>query len=428
MKFSELQQQLKEKYGIDHLSDIAREFGVSPQAVSNWKARDRVPYKYVIELRKLIDIHKTEVVEKESNNNEITSREIKENVKLRINSTISIPSILLLFTENLKFIIITNLILIITTTIYLLTIQPIYESSAKLLPNNNENSTGQYAALASQFGVTMPGPTNSTSVYSSSIYPDIIKSTALGERVVKHEYKTMKFGSSLPLFQLLTSGNEKFTGDYDQNLLDGINIYKDMVKIGTNYNTPIINITVTAFEPKLAADIANIVILELNNLLVELKTKRIKKKKRFIEDRIENVKSELSESEEALKSFRNQNRNLGGSPTLKLQEERFSRDVQVKSSMLMTLKRELEIVKIEVVEQSEMVEVLEYPQIPLIKSNPSRKRTLLIITFLGLGFSLGVILVKDNFTRSEDSEKYMQIKMLLIKTIKSFYPFKKKNY
>ena len=51
MKFSELQQQLKEKFDIDHLADIARELGVSPQTVSNWKARDRVPYKYVIEIR-----------------------------------------------------------------------------------------------------------------------------------------------------------------------------------------------------------------------------------------------------------------------------------------------------------------------------------------------------------------------------------------
>ena len=48
MKFSELQQLLKKKFGIDHLADIARELGVSPQAVSNWKSRDRVPYKYVI--------------------------------------------------------------------------------------------------------------------------------------------------------------------------------------------------------------------------------------------------------------------------------------------------------------------------------------------------------------------------------------------
>ena len=54
MKFNRLKDLLKEKYGIDHLADIARELGVSPQAVSNWKSRDRVPYKYVQKIRKEI--------------------------------------------------------------------------------------------------------------------------------------------------------------------------------------------------------------------------------------------------------------------------------------------------------------------------------------------------------------------------------------
>ena len=34
--------------GISSLADIARELDVSPQSVSNWKARDQVPYKYVV--------------------------------------------------------------------------------------------------------------------------------------------------------------------------------------------------------------------------------------------------------------------------------------------------------------------------------------------------------------------------------------------
>ena len=59
MKFSELQQFLKENLGIKHLADIARELGVSPQAVSNWKSRDRVPYKYVIQIREKIGNNKS---------------------------------------------------------------------------------------------------------------------------------------------------------------------------------------------------------------------------------------------------------------------------------------------------------------------------------------------------------------------------------
>ena len=54
MKFSELENLFKENFDIDHLADMARELGVSPQAVSNWKARDRVPYKYILLIRSTI--------------------------------------------------------------------------------------------------------------------------------------------------------------------------------------------------------------------------------------------------------------------------------------------------------------------------------------------------------------------------------------
>ena len=63
MKFSELQAQLEKNFGIDHLADIARELGVSPQAVSNWKARDRVPYKYVLKIRKQFEESDTQVID-----------------------------------------------------------------------------------------------------------------------------------------------------------------------------------------------------------------------------------------------------------------------------------------------------------------------------------------------------------------------------
>mgnify|MGYP006131241605 CR=1 FL=1 len=55
MKFSDLQKQLKETFGATKLADIAREFDVTPQVVSNWKARNYVPYKYVQSLRNKIE-------------------------------------------------------------------------------------------------------------------------------------------------------------------------------------------------------------------------------------------------------------------------------------------------------------------------------------------------------------------------------------
>ena len=54
MRFSELVE-IMSSNGAASLADIARELEVSPQSVSNWKARDRVPYKYVVEVQNRFD-------------------------------------------------------------------------------------------------------------------------------------------------------------------------------------------------------------------------------------------------------------------------------------------------------------------------------------------------------------------------------------
>ena len=100
MKFSELQILFKEKYGIDYLADIARELGVSPQAVSNWKSRNRVPYKYVKFIRNTVG-ESSVITENKDQDFRNNSNNIDEEL-------ISIADILLFLARNLKFIIISQ--------------------------------------------------------------------------------------------------------------------------------------------------------------------------------------------------------------------------------------------------------------------------------------------------------------------------------
>ena len=53
MNFNELKQILEDELGVIHLSDIARELGVSPQTVNNWKNRDSIPYKYIKKVKNI---------------------------------------------------------------------------------------------------------------------------------------------------------------------------------------------------------------------------------------------------------------------------------------------------------------------------------------------------------------------------------------
>ena len=46
MRFTDLEQIMQNR-GVETLAEIARNLKTTPQAVSNWKARDQVPYHIV---------------------------------------------------------------------------------------------------------------------------------------------------------------------------------------------------------------------------------------------------------------------------------------------------------------------------------------------------------------------------------------------
>ena len=115
MKFSELQDQMKEKFGIDHLADIARELGVSPQAVSNWKARDRVPYKYVLKIRKQLEVSDNKLDSSQSEYKATDSNKVfpqYDNLQYHEEDTITLMDIMVALAKHLKIIIITPIIVL----------------------------------------------------------------------------------------------------------------------------------------------------------------------------------------------------------------------------------------------------------------------------------------------------------------------------
>ena len=124
------------------------------------------------------------------------------------------------------------------------------------------------------------------------------------------------------------------------------------------------------------------------------KSKRVIEKTIFIEERIASVKNDLEESEKRLKEFREQNRQIS-SPALQLELERLTREMEVQKGIYLTLKQQLELAKIEEVQETSIVQVLDKPQVPLSPSNKNLKLNVLLAGIAGL--ALGIIL---GFVRS----------------------------
>ena len=340
--------------------------------------------------------------------------------------TISLSDILLVLAKQLKLLIIAPLVLGTITAFYVLFIsQPVYVSSTKIMSSGGSGSSPQLQGLVAQFGVTIPGGNESP----EWVYPDIIRSRTLANALFDRKFDSEEFGPQKTLLQILTYGDEEPAFGPDTLKKIAFEEYNGMIGVDQDPITQIYTVTVSASEPKLAADICEALIEELDEHQRGYKTEKAKETRIFIEGRIIEVQRELEEAEEDLKDFIDRNRQIQSSPALLLERERLTRESSVLTGVFTTLKQQLEMSKIDEVKESALVQVLDPPEAPLYRDKPKRKLAVLISLILGLGMAIVVAFIREYAKNSDEEEKgkLRQVSDLIRSTIFDLIPFKKKK-
>ena len=389
MTFYELNNIMEEKFGSMRLADIAREFDVTPQVVSNWKSRDQVPYKYVKILRsKIAELENPLYVagqenksfEMSFNNNDDNDIDIFEYVRFIIGALRSNKLLFVFFPVALTTFQVVRLLFFV---------DPEFVSTARILPGSSPNNN-RISGFAAQFGINV-GP-SSSDFSAAELYPDVINSRDLLKSLLNESFDTDRYGKNKKLAQILLGESDSLDSSKINIFFHkGIRKLRKMINVSTSRKTPLIDVSVTAFEPSLASGIANAIIEQLDSLQNGFKISRIKEKRIFIESRISELDIDVNQAEDALKKFREENRNIDSSPALLLEESRFQRELTVLTQLYITLKNEFEQMQIEEVEQSRMFVVLDAPETPFKKAGPNRKA--IIITYFVFGLILSLVLV-----------------------------------
>ena len=110
MKFTELES-LMSSSGVNTLAEIARFLHTTPQAVSNWKARDQVPYHIITKISqnsRLINSNESSTTNPQSSYIGYSHQSFDE-------ATISLSDILLKMAEQLKVILLVPFITVFLT-------------------------------------------------------------------------------------------------------------------------------------------------------------------------------------------------------------------------------------------------------------------------------------------------------------------------
>jgi len=414
--------------GVTSLAEIARTLNTTPQAVSNWKARNQVPHHVVAKLSQLPPVSNPQI--------DVNDSSIK-NQKLNIinpsdpqftahyspftmeEDTISLSDILLTMADQLKVIVLTTFISVFFTFTYVQFIQiPQYVSWATvLLPSGGGGNLGGLAGLASQFGVNVPAG-SSADLSSPSLFPKLLRSRTFAEKILDKKFYTKKFGKELSLLAILTHGNESPKVGRDTLVTSAFGALQGMLEFTQDPSGTFSIIKATANEPLFAKELAEVTLSELEALNRFYKSQTVNEKTSFIANRIASVENDLKSSETSLKEFNERNRQIS-SPALQLEQGRLDRDVEIQKGIYLTLKQQYELVKIEEVQEASIVQVLDRPQVSLGPTNINLKLSVLLAGILGIGLGIMIGFVRAYADNSDMNErkKLRRVKHLFKKKI-----------
>ena len=408
MTFLVLKKLLKEQLGIDRLADIARELDVTPQVVSNWKSRDQVPYKYVKLIRKKIKKDNKPGSEFSSTNqlygqpnyfnfpfySPADKNIADENAKSLTDLVKYVFGLIL--KRKFLFFAIQIVIILLSSIDYFFYTKPVYVATSKILPTsgNNPSSIG---GLAQQFGINVGGggSDQTSSLYSSEMFPDVIKSRRLSINLLDKKFNTQEFGKDVSLINIILKNGDKKKWSIISRRKATSRLLK-MFEVSSNKKTPLIILKVYTNESQFSADLNSAIITELTKLISSFRLSQVRDKKDFINIRMKEVLKDLTLSEDNLKIFRDQNRKILSSPSLLLEEARLIREVEVQTQIYITLKTEHEMAQIEEIERSGLLQVLDFPEAPTNRISPASYIFILILTTVFSSvFGFAVILIVD---------------------------------
>ena len=280
--------------------------------------------------------------------------------------------------------VITFLVINIPVFFRLLFSDPYYTAVATILPPEKSGSgiiPGLQGATSRLLGLSVPARGDIT-----LLYDDILRSRRISSKILQSEFEVNGYDSPVKLIDYL-----KIEADSESEMVQRANkVYNGMIRISVDEFSKKATISATTPEPRLSADIANMLVKELDKFNTELATGKAAESREFIEDRLSATKTLLQGAEETLKVFRESNKRIENSPELQLEQGRIAREVRIQEEVFITLKKELETVKIEEVKNLPSVRLLDAALPPYEKSGPMRRKDMMVAMVLSLGLGIAL--------------------------------------
>ena len=272
-----------------------------------------------------------------------------------------------------------------------LVIPAVYRSSASFVANSSGQSKVQSASasspisgLLSQFGGSLGGDPSE----SPNFYLELIYSRELLTRLLDSKFpdpRTANVRDSARLVDLLRLRSK----DPARRMELGVKEMTKAIKGSLDPKTNLVWFSADAEYPELSSQISNRMIALVSSFNRETRVSRAKSKRVFLERRLDSAKAELHNAEESMRFFYEQNRGILIAPSLKSEEQRLKRKVDVQSDLFLNLQGQLEVARIDEINDAALITVIDTAITPRKAQWP--RYGVASITGLSLGLLIGLL-------------------------------------
>ncbi len=280
---------------------------------------------------------------------------------------------------------------------------PTFTASAKFLPSKNPEMVSRMGTLIGAGGGKLETlEDNVTSEY----YAELLKSAPFLERIAHKAFKSKSAEGEFDLFAYYKIKG----GDEAQKLSKAIRAMSGSLKVSVDRTTKVIGLSYSTKERELSAAIVNAFLDELVLYNQDIKDTKAKQNRVFIENQVAENHALLKKAEAELADFTARNKKIV-TPELELELDRLKRSVKVQEEVYITLKKQLELAKIEEQEKKPVIEIIERASPPLFKSKPRTKLNVILAFFLGSVVFVVLAFVLEFFSKSKanlEDEKYRE--------------------
>lgn len=259
-----------------------------------------------------------------------------------------------------------------------------YTTQASFRPQGSAASASELMALASQFGVRVPGGSNEE--LSPAFYAELLASREILYRVASRDFVVEGVGTAslADLFEIEDDTEELRVEAAIETLRDAV------VSIQTGRETGIVTVGVRTEWPDLSQAIAQQLLDEIARFNLHTRQSQAAAERVFIQERVDSARSALLTAESAMQAFLQANRQWANSPDLTFQHDRLDRDISLRQQVYTTLVQSFEQARISEVRDTPVITVLQAPFFP---PGPDETRMLLVLALgVVLGGMAGVVL------------------------------------